>query len=70
MMYAVILFVFGFIMPNVDNYAHVGGFVGGFAAARLLNPLHPERVDHFVTAAVCILLTALSILASVLTVFI
>lgn len=67
MTYAVILFVFGFIMPNIDNYAHLGGFLGGYAVARWLDPLQPERTDHMITAIVCLALTALSILASVLT---
>ncbi len=62
--YAVILFVFGFVMPGIDNYAHLGGFLGGYIAARWLDPLRPERVDHTVAAIVCIALTALSILAS------
>jgi rhomboid protease GluP len=62
--YAVILFVFGFIMPGIDNYAHLGGFLGGYAAARWLDPLRPERGDHLIVAVVCIALTALSILAS------
>ena len=29
--WALILFVFGFFMPGVNNIAHAGGFVGGFA---------------------------------------
>ncbi len=66
--YAILLFVFGFIMPNIDNYAHLGGFLGGYAAARWLDPLRPERTDHLIAAVVCIALTALSILASVYTV--
>jgi rhomboid protease GluP len=64
--YAVILFVFGFIMPNVDNYAHLGGFIGGYAAAHLLNPMRPERISHLMAALVCMALTVLSILASLL----
>ena len=28
--YALTLFVFGLIMPGVDNYAHAGGFAGGY----------------------------------------
>jgi rhomboid protease GluP len=62
--YAIILFVFGFIMPGIDNYAHLGGFLGGYAAARLLDPLLSERIDHLVAAIICLALTALSILAS------
>jgi rhomboid protease GluP len=67
MTYAIILFVFGFIMPNVDNYAHLGGFLGGYATAHLLNPMRPERISHLIAALICIALTALSILASFLT---
>jgi rhomboid protease GluP len=64
MTYAIILFVFGFVMPNVDNYAHLGGFAGGYATAYLLNPLRPERFSHLMAALTCIALTVLSILAS------
>jgi rhomboid protease GluP len=34
--WAIILGAFGFLMPGVDNAAHVGGFVGGWIAASLL----------------------------------
>ena len=64
--YAVILFVFGFIMPGIDNYAHLGGFVGGYARSKWLDPLEPERVDHLVVALGLLVLSALSIVASVL----
>ena len=64
MTYAVILFIFGFIFPGVDNAAHLGGFIGGFAVAWMLNPLQQERMEHFISAVVCLVLTALSILVS------
>ena len=64
--YAMILGLFGFIMPGVDNYAHAGGFGGGYLAARLLDPLRPERVDHIVIALVCLALSVLSVLVSVI----
>jgi len=67
--YALILGIFGFIMQGIDNYAHGGGFLGGYLAARWLDPLKPERMDHLVMAVACIALTALAILASLLTVF-
>jgi len=67
--YAIILFVFGFMMPNIDNYAHLGGFIGGYAAARLLDPLRPERGNHLVAAVICLAATALSIIASIVTAF-
>ncbi|HWK11409.1 MAG TPA: rhomboid family intramembrane serine protease [Vicinamibacterales bacterium] len=62
--YAVAMFVFGLIMPGVDNAAHLGGFFGGYLASMWLDPLKPERVNHMVAALVCLLLTALSIAAS------
>ena len=66
--YALALFVMGLILPGVDNYAHAGGFAGGYLAGRWLDPLKPERMDHFVGAALCIVLTALAILLSIVTV--
>jgi rhomboid protease GluP len=64
--YALILFLFGLFMPGIDNYAHAGGFAGGYLAARWLDPLRPERIDHIVVALVCLGLSALAILVSVL----
>ncbi len=63
--YVLVMFVFGLIMPGIDNYAHAGGFVGGYVASLLLDPLKPERVTHMVWALVCLLLSVLSIVASV-----
>ena len=67
--YALILGIFGFIMQGVDNYAHAGGFLGGWLAARWLDPLKPERMDHLAMAVGCIAATALAVLASMITVF-
>lgn len=64
--YAVILFIFGLIFPGVDNYAHAGGFAGGYLAALLLNPGRPERLDHIVVALVCLGATVIALLASIL----
>ena len=63
--YAVTLFVFGLIMPGVDNAAHAGGFAGGYLASLWLDPLKRERMDHFIGAAVCLLLTIAAIVWSV-----
>jgi membrane associated rhomboid family serine protease len=60
----VTLGIMGFIFQGVDNYAHFGGFVGGYLASAFLDPLRKERMDHLVMAAVCMILTALAILAS------
>jgi rhomboid protease GluP len=66
MTYAVIIFVFGFIMPGIDNFAHLGGFLGGYAIANALNPIRPEKLNHMIAAFLCLGLTAFSILASLL----
>ena len=62
--YAVTMGVFGLIMPGIDNAAHLGGFLGGYAAGMWLDPLKRERMDHFIGAAVCLLATVLAVIAS------
>ena len=64
--FAVILGLFGLVMPGIDNYAHGGGFAGGYLAARVLDPLKPERIDHLVIGLVCLAASLLSVVASVL----
>jgi rhomboid protease GluP len=59
------LAIMGFILNGIDNYAHGGGFAGGYLAARWLDPLKPERVDHVVAALVCLGLSLLSIVVSI-----
>jgi rhomboid protease GluP len=60
--------IFGLLVPNIDNYAHLGGFVGGYFASAFLNPFSRERGDHMIIAMVCLVATALSIAASILTI--
>ena len=60
--------MFGILMPGIDNYAHAGGYLGGYLAGLLLDPLKRERTDHFVIAVLCLLLSAVAIAASVVTV--
>lgn len=67
--YAIVLFVFGLIMPGgIDNYAHAGGFAGGYAASMWLDPLKRERMDHFVGAIACLGATVLAVLVSLFTI--
>jgi rhomboid protease GluP len=65
--YAVAFFVFGLIFPGVDNAAHAGGFIGGYLAGMLMDPLKPERVNHMIGALVCLVATLLAIAASIIT---
>ncbi|MEX2272791.1 MAG: rhomboid family intramembrane serine protease [Vicinamibacterales bacterium] len=63
--YAIVLFVFGLVMSGVDNWAHAGGFAGGYLTARWLDPWKPERINHLVGALICLAASALAILASI-----
>ena len=63
--YAIMLGVFGLIMPGIDNFAHAGGFVGGYLAGRIMDPLQSERLDHLLIALVCLAASALAIVASI-----
>ncbi|HEY8021447.1 MAG TPA: rhomboid family intramembrane serine protease [Thermoanaerobaculia bacterium] len=65
--WALILFGFGFFMGGVDNWAHVGGFAGGYLAAKVLDPLREERGDHVLLGVACLAATILSVAASVVT---
>ena len=60
------LVLYGLMMPCIDNYAHAGGFAGGYFASLVLDPLKPERIDHLVIAVGCLALSILSIVVSVL----
>jgi rhomboid protease GluP len=65
--YALLMGVFGLIMPGIDNWAHAGGFGGGYLAGLILDPLKPERVDHMVMAFACLLVTVLALAWSIVT---
>lgn len=60
-------FVFGLLVPGIDNYAHLGGFAGGYFTSAFLNPMTRERGDHMIIAIVCLVATLLSIIASIAT---
>jgi rhomboid protease GluP len=66
MTYAIILFLFGLVMSGIDNWAHAGGFAGGWVIARWLDPRRPERIDHLVWALACLAATLVAVLLSLL----
>jgi hypothetical protein len=55
------------LVPGIDNYAHLGGFAGGYLTSAFLNPMTRERGDHMIVAALCLVATFLSIAASLFT---
>ncbi len=64
--YAIMGLVMGFLIPGIDNWAHAGGFLGGYLTSMFFNPLTRERGDHVVIAILCLLATFLAIAASLL----
>lgn len=58
--------VMGFLLPGIDNWAHLGGFAGGYLAGRVLDPLRPERGDHVLVAIACLVASFASVVASVI----
>ncbi|MQA28250.1 MAG: rhomboid family intramembrane serine protease [Luteitalea sp.] len=62
--WALMLFLFGLFMPGIDNFAHAGGFIGGYAMSSFFKPLTRERGDHALIALACLLLTFISIVLS------
>ena len=60
------LLIMGFLIPGIDNYAHMGGFGGGYFVARFLDPLKPERTDHIAIAVGLLVISILSMVASVI----
>ncbi len=64
--WVIIFVVIGLLIPFIDNWAHLGGFAGGWLAARFLDPLKAESPRHLLVALACLGATLLSIIASVL----
>jgi len=60
--YAAILLFMGFMMPRVDNSAHIGGFIGGYLSAAVLGftEYHEETRWHYLLALGLVLLTLFS----------
>jgi rhomboid protease GluP len=69
--WAVLLLVMGFLMPGVNNLAHVGGLAGGYLTALLLGHSEGarERGTHGVIAIACLALTAISFALAIWTGF-
>lgn len=58
-MWSLVLFVMGFLMPGVNNFAHAGGFVGGILMGLLLGhaDTRPDRPWHTLAAGLTAVLT-------------
>jgi rhomboid protease GluP len=70
--WALVLFIMGFLMAGVNNYAHAGGFLGGYLAGAVLghNDRHREVVSHHLAATGIVGLTALAFVLALWTRFV
>jgi len=59
--------LFGLLIRGIDNYAHLGGFAGGYLTSAFLNPMSRERGDHMLIAVICLAASFLSIVVSIVT---
>lgn len=62
---AIFILVLGFLVPGIDNLAHIGGFFGGALVAKLLRPLEEENIYHLAGGLLCLVAFVLSIAASI-----
>lgn len=58
--------IMGFVLPYIDNWAHLGGFAGGWLATRLLRPLEEESPGHLLGGLICLVLMFASVVVSIL----
>lgn len=73
LVWAVILFMFGFFSGGrINNWAHLGGFIGGFLAAMVLGyqEVKPETAAHRKIAGVTIIITVVAFIVNILALFI
>jgi len=64
--WALMTLLYGLVMRGIDNYAHIGGFLGGYAVSAAFNPMTRERGDHAIMAVVCLAASLLAVVASLL----
>ena len=64
--WAIVLFVFGFLMPGINNWAHAGGFAGGWVGAYATGFIDEQResTSILMLALAFIAITAVGIVLS------
>ncbi|MCY3759945.1 MAG: rhomboid family intramembrane serine protease [Gemmatimonadetes bacterium] len=62
--WAIILFIFGFLFSGVDNWAHAGGFAGGYVTAYAFSRDYSDRegIGTYLLAGALLALTILAFL--------
>ncbi len=57
--WAIVLFIFGFLFPGIDNFAHAGGLAGGYLSASVVGFIEIKRENrtHLIMAGLSVLIT-------------
>ena len=64
--WAAMLFIFGLLVPRVDNWAHAGGFAGGYLSATMfVRSSSNEGIGAYLAAGICALVTILAFLMQI-----
>jgi rhomboid protease GluP len=68
-MWTVLMFVFGFLVPGINNWGHGGGLIGGAVGGYVLGYAERQRETafHKTLGAVCLVATGLILVWAVLT---
>ncbi len=69
--WALMAFAFGFMFPNVNNFAHAGGFAGGYLTAMLIGfqEIQIEQRWHRLIATALVAVTVLCFVLMIVTQF-
>jgi rhomboid protease GluP len=67
--WALVMFLFGFMAPAVNNFAHAGGFIGGYLAAMLLG-YHEKKPANALHSTLATFFIVLTLVAFALEIFI
>ena len=66
--WAIVLFLFGFLWSGINNWAHFGGFVGGYLSAMVIgfHETNRENQVHQMLAIGCVVITLVAFGLSIL----
>jgi rhomboid protease GluP len=69
--WAIGIFMFGFLVPAINNWAHGGGMLAGAGLGYLLGyqERHREKYGHKIAAICCVIITALVLLWAIFSSF-
>ncbi|MGK7933580.1 MAG: rhomboid family intramembrane serine protease [Microcystaceae cyanobacterium] len=66
--YAIVFLLLGMMRPGVDNWGHLGGFIGGYGVSWLLlqQSIKGEKIQHLLIGLGLLLMTVFSFMLSIL----